>query len=165
MVQTFNWADGGDGKYGWLPGSLCKLYVPPNTTEGLAQHYWSRQTALHISQDKCAKTVKKTETDVHCSMLLLHFSAAGTPEDMDAIRPLSKAYPQSDLGFLRVGGFGAVNGSSAFTYLAMKGGSNRLQQLAKGTTHTHADQGSFVLDMVGQRWGVDFGADNYFDYG
>merc|ERR1712039_1032114 len=35
----------------------------------------------------------------------------------------------------------------------------------KGTTHTHADQGTFVLDMLGERWAIDLGADSYFDRG
>eukprot|EP01046_Picozoa_sp_COSAG06_P096559 COSAG06_NODE_42667_length_379_cov_1.267857_2_plen_44_part_01 len=38
-----------------------------------------------------------------------------------------------------------------------KGGDNSLQQIGKGTTHTHADQGSFVLDMAGARWAEDLG--------
>ena len=46
-----------------------------------------------------------------------------------------------------------------------KGGDNSLQQIGKGTTHTHADQGSFVLDMAGARWAEDLGADSYSDYG
>ena len=49
--------------------------------------------------------------------------------------------------------------------MGFKGGDNSLQQIGKGTTHTHADQGSFVLDMAGARWAEDLGADSYSDYG
>lgn len=40
------------------------------------------------------------------------------------------------------------------TYLAIKGGS-------PGTNHAHMDIGSFVLDMMGERWSVDLGSQSY----
>lgn len=39
-------------------------------------------------------------------------------------------------------------------YVAFKGGDN-------GANHSHLDLGSFVLDALGQRWGMDFGPDDY----
>ncbi len=39
-------------------------------------------------------------------------------------------------------------------YVGFHGGDTR-------TGHCHIDQGTFVLDMLGQRWAIDIGADNY----
>jgi hypothetical protein len=39
-------------------------------------------------------------------------------------------------------------------FVAMHAGSNQ-------ANHSHLDQGSFVLDALGQRWAVDLGADDY----
>jgi hypothetical protein len=47
----------------------------------------------------------------------------------------------------------AWNDTSAL-YIAAKGGSNQAH-------HGHLDQGSFVLDAVGERWAIDLGSDNY----
>ncbi len=47
--------------------------------------------------------------------------------------------------------------ASGASWVAFKGGSNQLQQLGKGTTHTHADQGSFVFERRGVRWATVLG--------
>jgi hypothetical protein len=39
-------------------------------------------------------------------------------------------------------------------YVAFKGGDN-------GANHSHLDLGSFVLDALGERWGMDLGSDDY----
>jgi hypothetical protein len=56
-------------------------------------------------------------------------------------------------------GVGVVSMRSAWNdpnalYIAAKGGSNQAH-------HGHLDQGSFVLDALGERWAIDMGSDNY----
>ena len=91
-------------------------------------------------------------------MLLLDFEARGTQVDQDKL-VASAEFPGVDVAFLR------SDYSNDGVWVGLKGGDNSLTQIGKGTTHTHSDQGSFVLDMLGERWAEDLGADSYYDRG
>ena len=80
-----------------------------------------------------------------CAMLLLDFEARGTQALAEQL-VASANFPRVDVAFLR------SDWSNDGVWVGLKGGDNSLTQIGKGTTHTHADQGSFVLDMLGERW-------------
>jgi hypothetical protein len=63
--------------------------------------------------------------------------------------PLDRHFEGVSVAFLR----GAWNDKQA-TFVGFKGGDNRVN-------HGHLDLGSFVLDMLGERWFVDLGSDDY----
>ena len=52
------------------------------------------------------------------------------------------------------GGAGTNNNTGAGAYLAFKGGNNTWN-------HGHLDQGGFVAELAGVRWGFDLGSGNY----
>jgi hypothetical protein len=163
---TFNWADGGTGKGSWLPVVLSNRYA--NAIQpGLI--YAARQTiVLANSSDGCqgarlppprkGEKRPKLDGEPSCAMMLADFNGRGTRADLDVVEP-SHSYPGTAVAVLR------SSWSNDGVWCGVKGGDNSLQQIGKGTTHTHADQGSFVLDMAGARWAEDLGADNYYDYG
>lgn len=149
----FNWADGGTGAGSWLSASLARRY---NRDEpGIV--FAARNFSLGINATQCGNG--KGHAEPGCAMWLLDYDQIGTQADLDEL-PLVKFYPSVDIGVLR-----SSWDLDTASYIAFKGGNNALQQIGKGTTHTHADQGSFVLDMLGVRWAVDLGADSYYDYG
>jgi len=63
--------------------------------------------------------------------------------------PLDRHFEGVSVAFLR----GAWNDKQA-TFVGFKGGDNRVN-------HSHLDLGSFVLDMLGERWFGDLGSDDY----
>eukprot|EP01047_Picozoa_sp_COSAG01_P055277 COSAG01_NODE_6135_length_3831_cov_1.886656_4_plen_404_part_00 len=163
---TFNWADGGTGKGSWLPVVLSNRYADA-IQPGLI--YAARQTiVLANSSDGCqgarlppprkGEKRPKSDGEPSCAMMLADFNGRGTRADLDGVEP-SHSYPGTAVAVLR------SSWSNDGVWCGVKGGDNSLQQIGKGTTHTHADQGSFVLDMAGARWAEDLGADNYYDYG
>jgi hypothetical protein len=79
---------------------------------------------------------------------LLYLNAL--PEKLDAEpQPLDAVYRGIDVAYLR----GAWDDPKAF-FIGFKGGDNK-------ANHSHLDLGSFVLDALGQRWGLDLGSDEY----
>jgi hypothetical protein len=62
--------------------------------------------------------------------------------------PLAQSFPECEVAAMR------SSWKEDATFLAIKGGKN-------DGNHTHLDLGTFVLEMAGQRWASDLGADNY----
>lgn len=90
-------------------------------------------------------------------------TAIGSQADLDALPP-SRLMNDSRVAFLRTGWAKPVTGGVAgagSTFVAMKGCDNTLQQIIKGTTHTHADCGGFVVDGGGVRLVTDLGSGPY----
>ena len=97
-----------------------------------------------------SKAAEKGHLKFDCALAVLEWTDAGGAEDLAAV-PLGQHYPFTQTAFLRSGW------DANASYVAFKGGNNQLQQLSKATTHTHADQGSFVFDQGGVRWAGDLG--------
>jgi hypothetical protein len=89
--------------------------------------------------------------DAPAAAQVLEWTDLGSKADL-AAAPLGIRYNFTQTAFLRT----SWDDSTAL-YLGLKGGNNQLQQLGKATTHTHADQGSFVFDHSGLRWATDLG--------
>jgi hypothetical protein len=90
-------------------------------------------------------------------------TAIGNQSDLDALPP-SRLMNESRVAFLRTGWAEPVTGGETgrgSTFAAIKGCDNTLQQIIKGTTHTHADCGAFVIDAGGVRFATDLGSGPY----
>ena len=101
---------------------------------------------------------------VSARMLMSWPTVVGAQADLDALPP-SRLMNDTRLAFLRAGWpsppvAGGASGRGS-TFVAVKGCDNTLQQIIKGTTHTHADCGSFVLDIGGARFVTDLGSGPY----
>ena len=75
-----------------------------------------------------------------------------TPEDespAEAHMPLDVLYGGIDVVFMR-----GAWGDDEATFVGFKGGDNE-------ANHSHLDLGTFVLDLLGKRWAVDLGPDDY----
>jgi Heparinase II/III-like protein len=103
---------------------------------------------------------------ISARMLMSWPTVIGTQADLDALPP-SRLMNDTRLAFLRAGWPSppVAGGSSGrgSTFAAVKGCDNTLQQIIKGTTHTHADCGSFVLDIGGARFVTDLGSGPYMN--
>ena len=163
---TFNWADGGTGAGSWLPVSLAGRYAD-SLHPGLI--YAARQTIVQANQNGGCQGVRrppaakgekvpKSDSEPSCAIMLADFDGRGTKEDLGQL-VASHSYEHTAVAVVR------SSWTNEGVWFGMKGGDNSLQQIGKGTTHTHADQGSFVLDIAGARWAEDLGADSYGDYG
>ena len=163
--SSFNWADGGTGEGSWLPVAFARRYAD-SLSDGIV--YAARQTVVTAvaSGGGCAPPAPPTpghkppkpSAEPICAVLLADFDGRGTADDLHSLPP-SHVYPHTAVGILR------SSWSNQGAWVGFKGGDNALQQIGKGTTHTHADQGSFVLDMAGARFAEDLGADSYYDRG
>lgn len=158
--QVFNWAD--SSACGDAVGSGC--YFGTNTNEwqamALARRfndsalaYIARQRALD-PRSPCEPGTgsggEKGHLKFDCALAVLEWTDIGGAEDLEQV-PLGVSYNFTQTAFLR------SSWSPEASYVAFKGGNNQLQQLGKATTHTHADQGSFVFDQGGIRWASDLG--------
>jgi hypothetical protein len=103
---------------------------------------------------------------ISARMLMSWPQVIGSQADLDALPP-SRVLNDTRLAFLRAGWPSppVAGGSSGrgSTFAAVKGCDNTLQQIIKGTTHTHADCGTFVLDVGGARFVTDLGSGPYMN--
>ena len=102
---------------------------------------------------------------ISARMLMSWPTVVGTQADLDALPP-SRLMNSTRLAFLRAGWAEPVAGGASgrgSTFAAVKGCDNTLQQIVKATTHTHADCGSFILDVGGARFVTDLGAGPYMN--
>jgi hypothetical protein len=156
----YNWAD--SSACGDADGTGC--YFGANTNE------WQAMAMARRNADKALAYVARRraldprspcepEDGAHgekghlkfdCALAVLEWTDIGFASDLADV-PLGIRYNYTQTAFLR------SSWGSDGSWLAFKGGNNQLQQLGKATTHTHADQGSFVFDQLGLRWASDLG--------
>ncbi len=89
---------------------------------------------------------KRTQSP-HALDLIWFTDLARSPAE--AQRPLGKVYKGVQTAFMR-----ASWTDPGTLWLGVKGGDNK-------ANHSHLDLGSFVLDVFGMRWAIDFGPDDY----
>lgn len=113
---------------------------------GAPQLFWLATT---FGKSMWAESQRRWASDKPSPLDLLWGVTWLTKTDKPTPLPLDRHFQGVSVVFLR----GDWNDPSA-TFVGFKGGDNRVN-------HGHLDLGSFVLDMLGQRWFVDLGPDDY----
>lgn len=139
----FNWADASA--------------APERVAASNAMWYgWRFKDPLYSYLGRALVNATSDDTWGSTAFALLHYSGAGSFDDVTPLPP-SALYDTRYVGILRskwtpIPPKGAPHADAAF--LAFKGGNN-------AWTHGHLDQGGFVFEMFGTRWGWDLGAGSY----
>ncbi len=95
-------------------------------------------------------TIGSADESNRFNILGLFWYSLGPHGGSSRTSPLYRSFSRIDQGFIR------LSWSDPNTwYVAFKGGDAQ-------ASHGHLDLGSFVLDALGFRWGIDPGSDNYF---
>jgi hypothetical protein len=124
-------------------------------TSAAPQMFWMARRFNHpqySSQEKLTEQrliiqTSSQKQSARFDMLGLFWYALGFPSHATVGLPLYRTFSRTDQGYMR------LSWSDASTwYVGFKGGDNH-------ASHRHLDLGSFVLDAMGQRWGVDLGID------
>ncbi len=131
-----------------LTGPGKKLFNFADAGEGYEtapQMFW---LAKHFNRPTYAAWERANSAGKMNIFHLLWFDPDGTLDAADDM-PLDTEFKRVNVGVFR----------SSFAdpdawYVAFKGGDN-------AANHSHLDLGSFVLDALGQRWGMDLGPDDY----
>jgi hypothetical protein len=131
-----------------LTGPGKKLFNFADAGEGYEtapQMFW---LAKHFNRPTYAAWERANSAGKMGIFHLLWFDPDGTLDAADDL-PLDAVFKRVNVGVFR----------SSFAdpdawYVAFKGGDN-------AANHSHLDLGSFVLDAMGQRWGMDLGPDDY----
>jgi len=156
--QLFSWADSATcsqnpvlGCYSGANTNEWQSMAMARRNKDKAMAYVARQRALDPLSPCETQDPQSGHLKYDCAMALLEWTNLGSKQDLEAV-PLVKRYNFTQTGFLL-----SSWSSPTASYVAFKGGDNALQQLHKDTTHSHADQGSFVFDQLGYRWANDLG--------
>jgi hypothetical protein len=131
-----------------LTGPGKKLFNFADAGDGYQtapQMFW---LAKHFNRPTYAAWERANSAGKMSIFHLLWFDPDGTLDAADDM-PLDTEFKRVNVGVFR----GTFADPDAW-YVAFKGGDN-------AANHSHLDLGSFVLDALGQRWGMDLGPDDY----
>ncbi|HPT27903.1 MAG TPA: heparinase II/III family protein, partial [Bryobacteraceae bacterium] len=149
LSQLPGFAQAGDFRIDFSsPSGKTFNYADASDSVGSAEEmFWlARRFSQPVYAWQQLELTKRTQSP-HALDLMWFTDSAKSP--MDARWPLGKVYKGVQTAFLR-----ASWTDPDTLWLGVKGGDNK-------ANHAHLDLGSFVLDVFGMRWAIDFGPDDY----
>eukprot|EP00045_Choanoeca_perplexa_P009892 m.98087 g.98087 ORF g.98087 m.98087 type:complete len:443 (-) comp15068_c0_seq2:46-1374(-) len=144
--RTFNWADASESSSDEFIADYMLLSQKTDTLRNVYA-YQARRQMTPIVEASCQSA--------GCALMLLAFTDAGSHTDV-ANQPTTAYFSMGTMEFANRTIVGSMRTSwdDNATWLAFRGGDGE-------ANHNDLDAGSFVFDMQGYHWAIDFGAGNY----
>jgi hypothetical protein len=132
--------------YGAGPTSLFFNFADAGERAGTEPSlFWLARRYQNPVYAAAAKLASKTQGS---ALELIYYEPKGSPDDFKQL-PLSRHFKGADIFFLQSGWL-----DKEAWYVGFKGGDNK-------ANHSNLDLGTFIVDVLGERWGIELGPDDY----